>query len=245
TPFEWKQLNNNDADLGSGATMLLPDQPGSKPHLLVEAGKSGKIYLLDRDKLGGVSPDAVTEKAAIVQIIETGIKGVWASPAFWNNIIYYQGSGDVMKAFQLFYDVTKGYVQLSPVPITQSTTSFGFPGAQPTLSSNGTLDGLAWALQTDNYGQNGPATLRVYNAVSLGQQLYNTNQRGLRDQMGGSVKFIVPTVTNGHVYVGTQYRLDVFGLFPDDGQPPNGVPSDLTATPLSSSQVKLEWTNTA
>src|SRR5262249_58052607 len=76
TPFEWKQLNNNDADLGSGATMLLPDQPGSKPHLLVEAGKSGKIYLLDRDKLGRARPDAVTEKAAIVQIIETGIKGV-------------------------------------------------------------------------------------------------------------------------------------------------------------------------
>src|SRR5579863_2688894 len=35
---------NNDVDVGSGGVLLLPDQPGQFPHILVEAGKEGKVY---------------------------------------------------------------------------------------------------------------------------------------------------------------------------------------------------------
>src|SRR5262249_52184113 len=143
---------------------------------------------------------------------------------------------------------------LVPTPITQSNTRFGFPGSQPTISANGTTNGIAWAVQDDAFGTSGPGVLHAYEAVNLANELYRrdrlnpnlpANQQvpSQRDSLGGAVKFVVPTISNGHVYVGQQYELDVFGLFPDDGNPPLGPPSGLTATALSDTRIQLTWTN--
>src|SRR5262249_15805545 len=147
TPFDWQNLDNNDADLGSGGTMLLPDAVGSPAHrhLLVETGKSGKIYLIDRDNLGQNVPPPRPDPLA--QPLQLGPAGVWGNPAFFQDspttgIIYYQGSADVMKAFRISNGTLSG-------PITLSATYFNFPGSQPSISSNGTSDGIVWALQAD------------------------------------------------------------------------------------------------
>ncbi len=244
TPNEFRKLNIGDTDLGSGAVMLLPDSAGSTdhPHLAVEAGKSGNIYLIDRDNMGKFTAQGPDN---IVQVVPTGVAGVWASPAYWNNRIYYQGSADVMKAFTL----TDGTLSFDPNdPTTHSTTSFPFPGSQPTISANGDTDGIAWAVDTSLRGERsalGPAVLHAYDALNLSNELWNSNQTGQRDTAGNAVKFVVPIITNGHVYVGTQFELDVYGLFPDSGSPPDAAPTDLSAAAVSPTQISLSWTNNA
>lgn len=243
TPWNQDDLNRRDADLGSGGTMLLPDQPGPQPHLMLETGKEGKIYLINRDDMGryqrcGPMCDDV------VQVLNQGVTGVWGNPSFFltnpsNNsgIVYYHGSGDVLKGFQL----TNG--RLNPTPM-RGNQVFGFSGGQPVVSSNGTTNGIVWDMRVDAYASRGPAILYAYNATNL-QELYNSAQTGLRDQMGGAVKFTVPTVANGKVYCGTQTSLDVFGLFPPADAPPE-APSDLTAEPVEGgTSIVLSWTNNA
>jgi hypothetical protein len=243
TPYEQAILDRNDADLGSGGTMLLPDAVGSAAHrhLLVETGKEGKIYLIDRDNLGkyqtcGPNCDAV------VQTLQLGPTGVWGNPAFFqtgpnSGLIYYQGSSDVLKAYTISNGVLSG-------PTTRSSTSFAFPGGQPVISANGTANGIAWVLQVDAFGRSGPAVLHAYNATNLGQELYNSSQMGSRDQLGGAVKFTAPVIADGKVFAGTQNSLTVFGLFQMSSQPP-AAPSNLVATGISGTQIALSWHNNA
>jgi hypothetical protein len=56
--FNESALNSRDDDLGSSGPVLLPDQPGPHPHLLVTASKDGSIYLIDRDHMGGFHADS-------------------------------------------------------------------------------------------------------------------------------------------------------------------------------------------
>ncbi len=205
TPYNQASLQANDTDLGSGGPLLLPDSVGSTahPHLIVGAGKEGKIYLVDRDNMGHYN---AANDNQIVQELPGAIGGVWSSPAYFDHQIYYHGNGDVLKAFL----ITNGVIVATPK--SQSTTSFGFPGATPSVSANGTNNGIVWDIQADAYSSSGPAVLHAYNATNLVQELYNSSQNLARDNPGGAVKMTVPTIAGGKIYVGAEYALSVFGL---------------------------------
>jgi len=206
TPFNQQSLNTNDNDLGSGGVVLLPDEAGSvaHPHLVVFAGKEGTIYLVDRDNMGQFN---LTNDSQIVQSLLGAIGICFDTPAYFNNTLYYIGVDDVIKAFA----ITNG--SIASTPASQGSMVFGFPGATPSISANGTNEGIAWAIQSDAYQSNAPSILHAYNAADVSQELYNSSQADARDTLGGAVKFTVPTIANGKVYVGTESTLSVFGNF--------------------------------
>src|SRR5262249_7593116 len=134
---------------------------------------------------------------------------------------------------------------VNPTPISQTPFAIGVPGAQPSISANGSNGNSAimWALRVDNFGQKGPEELMAFKAEDLSQQLYSSNATSLRDNFGASVKFNFPIVTNRHVYAATEEHLTVFGLFPTPARAPDAR-SNLTGTAIQGgTQVQLTWTN--
>jgi hypothetical protein len=206
TPYNQARLSKYDIDLGSGGVLLLPDQGAGAPHqhLLIQVGKQGSIYLIDRDKMGHFN---AKDNSQIVQYMEKAIGGLWATPAWWNNNVYFSGTSDVLR--QYTFNSTTGLLSISAAAV--SPAPFGYPGSTPSISANGTTDAILWALQTDDFGK-GSAILHAYDATNIGTELYNSGQSGSRDDPGGAVKFSVPTVANGKVYVPASNRLSVYGL---------------------------------
>jgi len=229
TPYNQQQMDDGDGDLGSGGALVLPDSVGSPAHahLLVGSGKEGTIYLVDRDNLGHFNP---TDDSQIVQELSGAVTSTFSMPAYFNNQLYYAAQGDFLKAFAF----TNGLLISSPV--SQSLATFGYPGASPAVSANGANDGIIWVLQTDTAPYGGRGTLHAYDADDLSMELYNSSQAGTRDDPGGAIKFSVPTVANGKVYVAGASRLSVFGngswtpaptLSPNGGVFTNSVVVDL------------------
>jgi hypothetical protein len=211
TPYNQAFLAALDADLGSGPPLLLPDQAAGPPHLMLGAGKEGTIYLVNRDNMGQFQADSDSQ---IVQSLRGALGPLFGAPAYFDNTVYIAAAYDQMNA----YTLSNGQLSWS----SQSTITFGFPGATPVISANGLSDGIVWVLQTDQYESGGPAVLRAYSASDISIELYNSNQNLARDNPGPAVKFTVPTIANGKVFVGTQYQLSVFGpLLDTDG---DGIP---------------------
>jgi hypothetical protein len=203
TPYNQLSLNFQDLDIGSAGLMLLPDSAGSAahPHLLVAGSKTGVFWLLDRDNLGQFNAAGDTQ---IVQEISGATKGMWVTPAYFNGTIYYCAAGDYAKAFPISNGV------ITTTPSSASTGTISYPGSSLSVSANGVSNAIVWGLDT-SANQNGPAVLHAYNATNLALQLYNSSQNLARDNPGLAVKYTMPTIANGKVYVGTANYLSVFG----------------------------------
>ncbi len=211
TPLDQANLSALDWDLAAGGVMLLPDQEGSYPHVMLAGGKGSTVYELNRDTLGGFNAtqnqNLLTVPAVIgAEVIGSGSRA--AGPAYWQEQVYFTGSNGYPMQFSIQSSL------ISTVAIAQSTKHFGYPGGSPVVSANGNNDGIVWIIETDRFGSNGNAILRAFDAANVSRELYDTSQNSTRDAAGPAVKFTVPTVANGKVYVGTQTELNVYGLLP-------------------------------
>jgi len=217
TPLDEATLDANDTDFGSGAATILIDQPSAPvPHLLIGGGKQGYLFLLNRDNLGKFN--STTNN--VVQTVSLG-NSIFATPVFWQNSLYVAGVGPLK---QFAFNSTTG--NFNGAPSSQSATSYGFPGATPSLSSAGSLNGIIWALDNSQYCTPqspgcGPTVLHAYDATDLANELWNSAQAAA-NQAGHAVKFTVPTIANGKVYIGTRGNdtavlgeLEVYGLLPN------------------------------
>jgi hypothetical protein len=204
TPFNQATLALNDIDVGSCGLTLLPDQPGAVPHLAVSAGKEGRIYLLNRDNLGKFQSGSDSQ---IVQSIPGALGHAsndndYSTGTFWQGNVYFVGNGDVIKQFQL----TNGLLSTSPV--AQGSTNYGYPGANMSVSSNGASNGIVWSIEAA-----GVNILHAYDATDVSREIYNSTQAaGGRDNFGVAVRFTVPVVFNGKVYVAGKTEFAGFGL---------------------------------
>jgi len=205
TPFTQSTLDLNDSDLGSGGMAMLFNQAGPNPSLLVQAGKDAVIHVVNQTNMGHFNSSSDN----IVQEV-SGIGSLYSSPVYFNGKVYFWADNDIVKA----YTVTNG--TLSTSPTDSGVNTFNFPGATPTISANGISNAILWALNGDGWvdgsGPESPAVLYAYNAANLSAgSIYNSNENLTRDNPGGAIKFAVPTVANGKVYVGEAGELSVFG----------------------------------
>jgi hypothetical protein len=169
-------------------------------HLAVGAGKDTNLYVANRDSMGKFSAN----NSAIYQELAGKLPGgVWAMPAYFNGTVYYGSMGSPIQAFKITN------AKLSASAAAHTSTSFAYPGATPSVSANGTSNGIVWAVENSS-----PAVLHAYDAGTL-NELYNSNQAsGGHDQFGNGNKFITPTIVNRKVFVGTPNGVAVFGLLP-------------------------------
>jgi len=206
TPYNEADLSNRDKDLGSGEPLIIAAASATAvPQLAVGAGKGGTIYLVNVRHMGGFN-DAHNQNLQTIDNAFAG-HGMYSSPAFWQDKLYFCASNDVLRVFQFSGGL------ISPDPIATSTHTFQAPGLTPVISAKGAANGIIWALEYikgDMEGYGGPAVLHALDA-STAVELYNSNQAGTRDVPGNSLHFATPIVANGKVYLGTANELDVFG----------------------------------
>ncbi|MBV8515075.1 MAG: pyrrolo-quinoline quinone [Acidobacteria bacterium] len=199
TPLNTVSESDADTDFGSGGPLLLPDlvdSTGVTRHLAVGSGKDSNIYVVDRDNMGKFN----STKDNIYQQINGALSGgVWAKPSYFNGVVYYGAVNDSIKAFP----ISGG--KLATTASSQSSHSFGYPGATPAISANGANSGIVWVVENGGTG-----VLHAYDATNLANELYNSTQ-GSNGQFSGN-KFITPMIVNGRVYIGTQSSVVAFGL---------------------------------
>jgi len=199
--FNGVQESDGDVDLGSGGAILLPemkDSSGTTWQLAAGAGKDSNLYVVNRNSMGKFNSSSNNIYQELDGVLPGGI---WSMPAYFNGRIYFGPVGQPILAFQF------KNAKLQTAPTAQTSNSFGYPGATPSISSNKSQNGIVWAAENTNL-----AVLHAYNATSL-QELYNTNQAANgRDHFGAGNKYITPLIINGKVYVGTTNGVGVFGL---------------------------------
>jgi hypothetical protein len=181
-------------------------------------GKDGALYVLNRDLLGGY------DDSHAVQKIDFGGR-IFSTGAFWSNKFYLAASSAPLRSYQLSASIPQFNLSSS------SSHQFPFPGSTPSVSAGATQNGVVWALDTSQYCTSqspgcGPAVLYAYDATNLASELWNSSKVAA-DAAGFAVKFAVPTIANGKVYVGTRGNnkgvlgntsvsgeLDIYGLKP-------------------------------
>jgi hypothetical protein len=231
TPEDQQSDKDNDHDFGAGGAAVLANvtSGGGTVGVVVGGGKDGSLYILNQASLGGFS----SSDATAWQKIATGYP-IFSTVAMWNDTIYLGPSSFsvISPAPLISYALQTSTAPSRFVQQAQTTATFGFPGPSPAISATGTTNGVVWALDNSQYctGQSkgcGPAVLHAYDATNL-VELWNSSMVST-DAAGNAVKFTVPSIANGKVYIGTRGNntggalnsttvsgeLDVYGLQPD------------------------------
>ena len=192
TPYNQAYLSSTDTDLGSSGVLILPDQPGTYPHLLIEASKAGDIYLVNRDSLGGYGQTANN----VVQELDGAVGSSFGLPAYWNGNLYLWASADSLKQFT----VTNGLVSSSPIASSTQTQVAGL-GSTPSISANGNRNAIVWSIDASQATQ----ILYAHDATNISNTLWSGDA-------GPKVKFSFPTIVNGKIYVASVGHVLVYGL---------------------------------
>jgi len=208
TPQEWSYLNDQDADLGSGGAILIPNT-----NLLLTGGKAGMLYLVQANSLGHLGPDTTST----VQGVQVNTWGIFEL-ALWNTspsgpIVYEFQPGGPLKAFQISNN------QINSTIFSEYSPSYYSMYAGLSVSANGGKNGIVWLTTGNDVVTGEPGTLHALDGTDLARELWNSDLNS-RDKLGRFAKFVVPTVANGRAYVPTfSNAVSVYGI--------------LTATPVA------------
>jgi hypothetical protein len=202
TPYNFSSYDAADLDLGSGSLILAPDQNGPYPHEIIACGKPTPIYVINRDAFGGRG----TTSDNIIQRLDGQIGGTgsvrdsgqpcYNSPAMWQENVYFAPNYDVLKMFVL----NPATGMLSSTPVSKGAFRYNWPGADPVISANGNTNGIVWTVDLST------GTLHANDATNVSAALYTSAN------IGTPIRWVPPTVVNGHVYVTASGKIIAFGL---------------------------------
>jgi len=225
TPSDQAADDADDHDFGSGGTAVVADLPAGSTlqHLIMGGGKDGNLYVLNRDTLGGFGDSEAVQEIALGH-------GMFSTGAYWNQTFFVVPAGGALTAFALNPTAPAGSMFTSA---GTAPSSISWPGSTPSVSAQGASNGIVWAQDNSLYCTKqshgcGSTVLHAYNAANVASELWNSSMVAA-DAPGNAVKFTVPTVANGKVYVGTRGNntggvygsttvsgeLDVYGLKPN------------------------------
>ena len=203
SPSNAPTLDANDQDFGSGGPVGLPFSTSTYPHLLVQAGKDGRLFLLNRDGLGGRTATGQADKPVSMS---GPYEGQWGHPAAFGSgstgYVYYNGSGGPLRALQF-----NGSNPAKPVltDVANSTSAFGYTSGAPVVTSNGTdpATGVVWEIYAS--GASGASgKLEAFDAAPQKVGTTTELKQIWSAPIGTASKFAVPATDNGRVYVGTR-----------------------------------------
>ena len=201
TRFNADLLNFADDDLGSGGPMLVPAERGERLHVAIVGGKAPLLYVVDRDKMGHFQPDS---NSHAVQTIPTR-GGIYGAASYWNHNVYVLSDHDAVREYQM----SRGTLTFKAA----SSFSLRDHAATPAISANGDRDGIVWVVSSKGWDSpDRTAVLHAADASDLGHELYNSEMNAARDRAGLALRFNIPTIANGHVYIGAKREVDVYGL---------------------------------
>lgn len=208
TPHDQLVLDQNNLDLCAGGVLLLPDQPGPHPHLLIGAGKNSTVYVVNRDSMGHFHANNDSHAVQTLPDIFPNadgqdLSGNYINPSYFNGSVYFSPVLDSIQAFPM----TNGLLTTSPT--SWSSELFTYPGGALTISANGNANGILWTVQRND--STNPGVLYAYDPADVSHVFYKSNQAGTRDALDPAAKFNVPLVVNGKVFVASKGRLTAFG----------------------------------
>lgn len=226
-PVNAPVLAAHDQDFGSGGPVALPFGTSAHPHLLMEAGKDGRIFLLDRESLGGRG----SKTDHPVYVTPIAYAGQGGHPAAFAgsggaDYLYYHGGTDFTRAFK-FNTTTAALTEAGHTP-----DAFLGSSGSPVITSDGTVPASAvmWQVNTGGEGST-HGTLEAFDAIpnASGQLKMIWSA-----QLGTANKFSVPATDSGRVYVGTADG-HVVGFGSPDKAPLSGTPLALNQLAVGSS----------
>lgn len=226
TARDHEQLDRADLDVGSTGLLLIPNT-----NLVVGGSKQGKLFVTDRDHMGGLCATCTDDDTNIVQSWQVTSDGpIFGSPVYWTGpdgvgpLLYVWGEKDAIKAYH--FDTAAQQFSTTPVAVGSPSLSRGYTGGILSVSANGTdrSTGIVWAVHQKDGTTAGAATvpgvLHAYDAITL-KELWSSTQDASRDSIGYYAKFVPPLVANGRVYLpsfddhnGPGNQLLVYGLLP-------------------------------
>jgi hypothetical protein len=216
TPQNWFELESTDNDFGNSGPLLIPGM-----RLAFSGTKEGKVYLVNRDQMGGLGAGGGSNGVQSFQVSKPGASaGLFGSPVWWNGpdgaYAYLWCKEDRLRQYK--FDSRGGKFLLPEYSRTDPRERARMPGGILSLSADGAKagTGIVWATHTVSDDANhevGAGVLQAYNAEKVEEKLWSSDQVPERDGMGNFAKFVPPTVANGQVYLATfSDRLNVYGL---------------------------------
>jgi hypothetical protein len=225
TPSMESTWSSRDEDISSSGVTVLPDGagPSGHPNLLVGSDKQSHLWLIDRTHMGSYSSTANNTVQFLTLPGSSLCPGgcVYDTPAYYNQTVYIAPSSSPLMALPLTGGLFNATAQSIAVPASTSAETYNYPGPTASVSASPTGHGIVWVLDNSVYQFSGnagttpagPAILRAYDAANLATTLYSSATLA-GDTAGNAVKFTVPVIANGHVYVGGGKQLTVYGLSP-------------------------------